>query len=184
MKVSLLQARALYLVQRVGPVGWCGATAVVLSASFLLGGRMWLDLANATLTDELSRLKVQLERERLAATSPALNADPVTAIVAQLPPADQVPAFVESVQTEAARRGLQIDRTEYRVQKELGGRVYRYQLQMPAHGTYPQLRAWLATLLHDFPRAGLDELSMRRASDGSSQLDARVSFAFYSQGVR
>jgi Tfp pilus assembly protein PilO len=180
---ALLRARTAYLARRLGPVGWCGLAALVLSAATAVGGRIWLDPANAALREELAQMNEQLARARRPDAAFNAPADPIAAIVAQLPPADQLPAFVESVQAQASRKGLQIDRTEYRVQKALAGRALRYQLSMPAHGAYPKLRNWVEQLLHDYPSAALDELSLHRESDGSAQLEARVTLSFYSRGV-
>jgi hypothetical protein len=179
----LLRARLAYAARRIGPVGWAGIAALLVAVALAAGARLWLDPANRALTAEAAQLKELIARARRPDARFNPIADPVGTIVAQLPPADQLPAFVEAVQAQAGRKGLQIDRTEYRVQKTLSGRALRYQLSMPAHGGYPQIRTWLEALLHDYPSAALDELSMHRAADGSPQLDARITLSFYSQGV-
>jgi hypothetical protein len=170
-------------MRRIGPAGWSGIAALLVAVAVAAGGRMWLDSANLTMGAEAAQLKDLIARARRPESRLNPIGDPIGTIVAQLPPADQLPAFVEAVQSQAGRKGLQIDRTEYRVQKALAGRALRYQLSMPAHGGYPQIRTWLEALLHDYPSAALDELSMHRSGDGSAQLDARVTLSFYSKGV-
>ena len=182
MKLEIVRVRALYVGRRIGPVGWGGLAALTLASVVLLAGPIVVDPSNRGLSEELAQLKQQLDRSHRPPTLAAV-ADPVALIVAQLPPPEQVPRFVREVQEEASRRGLQIDRTEYRVQKSLGARALRYQLTMPAHGSYPQLRAWLEALLHDYPSAALDELSLRREADGAGRLEAHVTLSLYSQGV-
>ncbi len=184
MKRAVAQAQARYVAQRVGLAGWLGVAALV-SAVVLAGMRPFaLAPANDELAGELSQLTAELARAQSPAPTLSAAADPVASIVAQLPTAEQVPQFLQQVQAQAALRGLQIDRTEYRVQKALGGRALRYQLTMPAHGTYPALRGWLETLLHEHPSAALDDFSVRRESDGGAQLEARVGLSLYSQDAR
>jgi hypothetical protein len=184
MNPEIVRAGAAYLVRRVGAVGWSGLAALAVAAALLAVDRLGLDPANRAAAEELVQLKDHLARGRLSGSTLNAAPDPIAMIVNQLPSADRVPVFVEAVQEQAARRSLQIDRAEYRVQKTLGGRALRYQLTMPAHGGYPQVRGWLEVLLHDYPSAALDELSLRRESDGAGQLEARVSLSFYSQAVR
>lgn len=184
MNADVVRARALHLAMRIGAIGWCGLAALTLGAALIVVGRAGLDPADRATAAELAQLKERLARGRLPDPTLGAASDPIAMIVSQLPAADGVPAFVEKVQEKATRRSLQIDRTEYRVQKALGGRALRYQLAMPAHGVYPQLRGWLEELLHDYPSAALDELALRRESDGNGQLEARVSLSFYSQAVR
>ena len=110
-------------------------------------------------------------------------ADPASAVLDQLPAADRFAPFVDALQAEAARRGVAIDRTEYRIQPVLGGRALRTQLILPARGDYPRIRGWLEGVLHDHPSASLQELALRRANDGAAMLEARVVIAFYTRSA-
>jgi Tfp pilus assembly protein PilO len=142
-----------------------------------------MDSANRSIADALDDTGRELARARQRDLAMGNLADPIGTIASQLPPAEGVPKFVEDVQLRAGHEGLQVDRTEYQVQSALHGRALRYQLTMPAHGTYPGLRAWVAGLLHEYPNATLDEISLRRESDGAGQLEARVVFSFYSRSA-
>ena len=179
-----LQARLLYLGLRAGPVGWAGFGALLLALALTLASRLELDPANRAATQVRAELAAQLAKASSPGAALRDVADPTAAIAGELPAAGQMPAFIHDVQDLASHNSVQIDRTEYRVQSALGKRAQRLQLVMPAHGTYPQLRTWLEALLHDYPSAVLDELSLRRQADGATQLEARVVFSFYSQPVR
>jgi Tfp pilus assembly protein PilO len=179
-----LQAWSLYLSSRAGPVGWAGLAALLLAALLAGAARFELDPANQAAADELAQLQAQLKRASAPGAALRNPTDAMGAVAGQLPAAEQMPAFIQDVQSRAQRGGVQIDRTEYRVQSALGRRALRLQLVMPAHGTYPQLRAWLESLLHEYSSAALDELSLRRQGEGGAQLDAHVVFSFYSQAAR
>jgi hypothetical protein len=183
MSAGLMRARSMYALRRIGPVGWSGLAALALALASAVDARIWLDPVNRSLAEDADQLSRQIVRAHRPDSLLNPIADPIGTIIGQLPAADQLPTFVEAVQAQAGRKGLSIDRTEYRVQKALAGRALRYQLTMPAHGAYPQIRTWLEALLHDYPSAALDELSLHREADGSGQLEARVTLSFYSQGV-
>ncbi len=180
----VLQARLLYLGSRAGPIGWAGLGTLLLALLLVGVSRFELDPANQTVIDELARLEVQLAKASAPGAALRNPSDALAALAGQLPAAEQMPTFIEDVQNRAQRGGIQIDRTEYRVQSALGSRALRLQLVMPAHGSYPQLRTWLEALLHEHPGAALDELSLRRQAEGAPQLEAHVAFSFYSQTAR
>jgi hypothetical protein len=185
MKVAtLLLARLLYVGSRAGPVGWVGVGAMLLALAMFGASHLQLDPGNRAAIEDIAQLQAQIARASAPGAALRNPTDAMAAVAGQLPAADQVPVFIQDVQNRASRGGVQIERTEYRMQSALGNRALQLQLVLPAHGTYPQLRTWLESLLHDHPSAALDELSLRREHDGTAQLEARVIFSFYSQAVR
>jgi len=178
------QARILYLASRAGPAGWGGLAALLLAIGLALASHIQLDPGNRGASDRLEKLQAQLAKSLVPGAALRHPADAAAAVAGQLPAAEGMPAFIEDVQGRASGAGVQIDRTEYRVQSALGNRALRLQLVMPAHGTYPQLRRWLESLLHEHPSAALEELSLRRQAEGAAQLEAHVVLSFYSQAVR
>jgi len=177
------QAIFRYVLMRGGPVGWIGLGALALAIGLMLYSRLALESANSRASDEVAQLRAELARTLGRGALVRTPVDALGAVAAQLPPADRFPAFIGQVQDRAQRDGVRIERSEYRVQSALDKRALRLQMMMPAHGTYPQLRAWLQSLLQSFPNSALDELSMRRETEGSAQLEANVSLSFYSQVV-
>jgi len=181
---SVLHARLLYLALRAGPIGWTGFGAVVLALVLTGMSRFQLDPAIQAETEEVAGLEVQLAKASVPGAVLGNPTDPTGAVADQLPAAERMPAFIQDVQDRAQRGGVRIDRTEYRVQSALGKRALRLQLVLPAHGTYPQLRGWLESLLHEHPSAALDELTLRREAEGAIQLESHVVFSYYCQAVR
>ena len=186
MDPELMVAQLRDVAQRLGRGGLAAGAllALALVLGLVAGPRLAAD-------NRAARAALALDRARLdqsgaaARTRPSFDpADPAAAVLEQLPPADQLAAFVDALQAQATHRGVAIERTEYRVQPVLGQRAVRTQLVLPAHGGYPQLRGWLEATLHDFPSAALEQLALRRSSDGSAALDAEVVLAFYARGAR
>jgi hypothetical protein len=181
---SVLHARLLYLSSCAGPVGWTGLGAIVLALALAAVSRFQLDPTIQADTGELAQLQVQLARASAPGAPLRDPLDAIGAVADQLPAAERMPAFIQDVQDRAQHGGVRIDRTEYRVQSALGKRALRLQLVMPAHGTYPQLRRWIESLLHEHPSAALDEVTLRREAEGAVQLESHVVFSYYCQAVR
>jgi hypothetical protein len=180
----VLLARVRYVGSRVGAIGWAGLAGALLALLLVAAARLNVDPANHEAADHIADLRARFDRASLPGAALRDPADAMAAVAAQLPAADQAPGFIQDVQAGAARDGVRIDRTEYRIQSALGGRAQQLQLVMPAHGTYPQLRTWLQALLSGHPSAALDELALHRETDGAAQLEARVMLTFYTRAVR
>ncbi|MDM5181445.1 hypothetical protein PO883_30145 [Massilia sp. DJPM01] len=92
-----------------------------------------------------------------------------------LPPAARADAAVQRLFVLAAENGLTIAQADYRRQET--GRVGRWQVQMPATGTYPQVRRFLRTA-QAIPGLSLDELGIHRAATGAG-VEARLLFSVW-----
>lgn len=80
--------------------------------------------------------------------------------------------FLQQVHDAAQSRGVRIDSAEYRQTRE--GRLVKSAFILPVHGTYPQLRGWLADIMNGIPALALDEFSLHRDAVGNPALDGRV----------
>jgi hypothetical protein len=136
-----------------------------------------LESSNARQADRIASLQSELVRQSDPETTQRTR-DPLATLVAALPAQGTVPDFLTAIQRRAEQASVQIDRTEYRVQPILGQAAQRYRLRFPAHTDYPHLRVWLERLLHDYPSMILDEISLRRAVDGSEELEVNVALSF------
>jgi hypothetical protein len=194
-RVVLLRARLAYAVGRLGPVGWvglgAGAIGLALGVAALQLGAVRSDeaLEASSLSARLALVRASRPVADAGAPLDAAGvqvneqSDPIGAVVAQLPAAAELMPFVSTVQALAARNAVRIDRTEYRVQPALGNRALRYQLVLPAHGTYPRVRGWLDALLLAYPTATLDELQVQRAAEGGG-IDARIAIGYFTRSAR
>ncbi|MFP5392064.1 MAG: hypothetical protein ACLGI6_11070 [Gammaproteobacteria bacterium] len=102
---------------------------------------------------------------------PAVGAQ---AAPAALPPAAMAQESVQRLLALARQQGLQVRQVEYRRQES--GRAGRWQVQMPATGTYPQVRYFVRSAL-TVPGASLDEIGVHRAQNGN--VEARMLFSVW-----
>ncbi|NHZ83834.1 hypothetical protein F2P44_31880 [Massilia sp. CCM 8695] len=134
---------------------------VVLLLGALVAWGWWLPAQEATLREALSVQASEHPRARAVQSSAPHGA---------LPPAARADAAVQRLFVLAAENGLTIAQADYRRQET--GRVGRWQVQMPATGTYPQVRRFLRAA-QAIPGLSLDELGIHRAATGAG-VEARL----------
>lgn len=143
---------------------WMLPGAALLLCALLAWG-WWLPSQEAALRDTLA---MQVS-EAPAASLPA-SASP-----GALPPAARADAAVQRLFALAAEHGLTIAQADYRRQET--GRVGRWQVQMPASGSYPQVRRFLRAA-QAIPGLSLDEVGIHRAPVGAG-VEARLLFSVW-----
>jgi hypothetical protein len=168
---------ATFLAQQLGWAGWVGIATLLVGLTGAVLVAPQVDRGNTQTAARIDEL-----RQRIAVLRDPNNAlairDPLAALMSRLPPSSEVPDFLAAIQRRADEGAVQIDRTEYRVQAVMGGTAQRYRLSFPAHVDYPHLRAWIESLLHDYPSLILDEIALRREVDGGEELEARIAVSF------
>jgi hypothetical protein len=100
----------------------------------------------------------------------------------ELPGENAWPAALGQIVLAAERQGLSLAQGEYRLTPDKSGKILRYQISLPLQGTYPQLRAFLDTVLTEVPGATLDEVGFRRDSIDTPQVEARVTLSLFFEG--
>jgi type II secretory pathway component PulM len=132
-----------------------------LFACALFAWYAWLPGQEAAVRDA----ELALAQARRVAP-PQLSA---TMQAAPLPPAALASGAVQRLFALAREHGLQVMQAEYRRQDV--GKVGRWQVQMPASGTYPQLRSFLRAA-QALPGLSVDEVGLHRGGAGG-EVDAR-----------
>ncbi|NHZ39181.1 type II secretion system protein GspM [Massilia aquatica] len=143
---------------------WILPGAALLLCALLAWG-WWLPSQEAALRDSLA---VQASARAPASVQTRV---PHSA----LPPAARADAAVQRLFALAAEHGLTIAQADYRRQE--AGRVGRWQVQMPATGTYPQVRRFLRAA-QAIPGLSLDDVGIHRAPVGAG-VEARLLFSVW-----
>lgn len=178
MKISL-STHLTFLLHRHG---WPAAVGLLLMVAVWPLAHFGADSARVQ-TAALQQAQAA-QRERLA-RQPDPEADQVTRLAefeAGLPLAEGAIQAVRHIHRSAAEHDVVLSTGEYRLVNESGGRLQRYQITLPADGTYPDVRAWMADVLNELPTMALDELSLKRNEVGESRVQARVRWSFYLKG--
>jgi Tfp pilus assembly protein PilO len=115
--------------------------------------------------------------QRPQAAAPATPAARFNAYEASLPRTAEAVDMVARIYRIGIANGLALPTGEYQLERVPDDRLLRYRLNLPADGSYPQVRAFILEVLDTLP-AAVDDIQVRRESDGV-QLRARLRFSLY-----
>jgi hypothetical protein len=176
MSVSL-SSRVRFLIERHG---W----PAVLGLAMVLASLPVFWFADATSRDT-SQLQEKLGAQRERARNQPLPVSPTDASLALAEFSQLLPDMEISLKTvgllhsSAAIHSVQLASGEYRLVREGDKGLQRYQITLPASGTYPAIRAWLADGVNAFPTLAMDEVTFARKSAESPLVEARVRWSLY-----
>lgn len=155
--------------------GWPALVGLLLvPASLLL---FWqadeMNEQTQALSQQAAQERQRVQRERAA--PPPLDPSVVRALFTDtLPKLSGAGSAVDLIHQSALRHQVELARGEYRLSREGNTPVQRYQITLPAVGTYPAVRAWLADVANQLPTLAIDEVSFSRTSAESTTVEARV----------
>lgn len=89
------------------------------------------------------------------------------------------PDLLRRLHRAAHAQGLVLDKAEYRPLADPGGRLTRYQILLPARGTYPEVRRFLAQAGREVPGLSLDGITFQRQHIGDEILEAQIKFTLF-----
>ncbi len=180
MTARRLQAWLRFLLVRHGWPTWIGLL-LILSA---LGGQQWV-VAPALSQVEAVRAQLPALRRQSAQAPVEAQTDTqrLAAALAALPAPAGALAAVDTLHRRAARHGVVLSHGEYRLLPPGSAPWARYQITLPAQGSYRSLRAWLADAMNAEPTLALDELSLRRGTVGDATVEMRVRLTLFLRGA-
>lgn len=171
---------------RAASLSWAGllGLALALAAAIVVSANLFLvQPRNQAKQSEVAQLSDQLSKAR-SKPAPSPVIDPEQALLSDLHGAESIAGFVEFIHDEAARHSLVVDSADYRAETLMGGKVTRYRVSLPVHGNYLQLRTWIDQVLAQKAAASLDELALKRTSDGAGMLNGRVQLSYFTRAVQ
>ncbi|WP_137719075.1 hypothetical protein [Methylobacillus flagellatus] len=101
------------------------------------------------------------------------------AFVNSLPAPGQLSTQLRTLHTLAEQHELPMGRVDYKRTSISGTGVQQYQVSYLLTAEYPQLRLYLADLLHTLPNAALLGLELERFNEQASMVDASIRLGLY-----
>ncbi|MBI2318082.1 MAG: type 4a pilus biogenesis protein PilO [Betaproteobacteria bacterium] len=163
---------------KLGLPGALGIGLLVTAGGFYVSA---LDSERSRL-EELRREIAAAREERsapAAAALPATPADRLAAFYGFFPRPNDLPDLLEKVYGAAKRHGLQLEQGEYRVAKDSAGALVQFQVTLPVHGTYPQIRKFVDGAMAEVSTLSLESIHFERQKVGDGMIDAKVKLAVY-----
>jgi len=132
------------------------------------------------LRSEASKLHAALEGSPVRdASAPGDPEADLAAFYAALARPANAPELLRRLHRTAQAHGLRLEQGEYRPLADPGGKLTRYQILLPATGTYPEVRRFLTQAGREIPGLSLDGISFQRQKIGDEALQAQIKFTLF-----
>lgn len=163
------------LERLLGRTGVVGAGLLVACAGFWIAGVQRAEREAASLRAELTRTAAPAR----AASAPQRDAEAAANFYGYFASRDEAFAALQAIFAAAEVEGLDLETGEYRLGRERGSRLLRYQIVFPVKGGYQRIRRFVARALNEAPGVALDDLTLRRENAQASAVEARVQFTLF-----
>jgi hypothetical protein len=87
--------------------------------------------------------------------------------------------WLEALHGLARESGLDLLQGNYRYSQQQGERLARYEITLPARGSYAQIRRFLAAVLNEVPVASLDQVAFEKKRVGDAQIEAQLRLTLF-----
>jgi hypothetical protein len=174
---NLLWAWRFHL-QEAGRQAWLGL-ALICAAAVLAVVVLLPDIGEINrLQQEIAELRAK-PVQRQAAPPPA---SPLTVFYRSLPRANHAGLEIARIFDIAEANDVVLQRAEYTWLRDRDTGLSRYQVELPLHGSYVDLRLFMIDLLNEMPAVAVNELAFRREDTGSAEVAATLRLTIYLAG--
>ena len=132
---------------------------------------------------QITLLNKQFSQKKVAQVQVKGPEDQLSDFYRFFPSTQIAPDLLGKLFDAAASTGIALQQGQYRMIAAKGDKLGRYQITLPAKGTYPQLRKFIAQLLTDLPTIALDSIHLQRQKVGDPQLDAQIKLTLFMGAV-
>lgn len=167
-----------FRLQVMGPLGWAGGAlwvaAVLLTLTMLLPGMLHLQ----QLEQDVAALHRDMPRHRGQWVDRSPQAT-LKAFYRFLPAESEASSQVTALFAAADAHGIDLAHAEYALVHDHDAALSRYQVVLPLHGTYAEIRHFVIALLNDMPALAVNELSFKREDAQSREVDASLRLTIF-----
>jgi len=160
----------------LGALPLAGAALIALALLLYL-------VAVVPLYDQVESLRGEVvqTRERLTGqVSPQeAQGEELSSFYGFFPESHSSPVWLGKIYGAAKETGVRLASGEYELQQVKDSRLLRYRISLPAHGSYEQVREFVAAVLQEVPAVSLDDIALRREDIHSSEVEARLRLTLY-----
>jgi len=170
-----MRARAERLLRRLGALGVLGIGVLITCAAFYASTLAPAAKELAAQRAALERLRARTPYQPVAVSG---RAEELRRFYSLFPPATQLNVELERLHSLARRAGLELNKGDYRLERRATG-LWAYRVNLPARGTYAQLRDFGGLVLKEMPIASIEALRFERKKAADAQLEAQVRLTLY-----
>lgn len=173
-QLRVLQRCLLRYRTQLGQQGMAALLLVLVAASFY---PLWIQPALTRIDD--ARKQLEAPRRKAPAAAAPVQMAALDQLQAGLDGEERFPDRVALLVQHAGEYGLLLNDGAYTVAREARGKLVRYEISLPVHGSYPQVRRFVAAVLARERAVALTDLQFRRAKVSDPALDAIIKLTYF-----
>lgn len=163
---------------------WQWKAAIVLSVLMLVIAPLVIVSASSALQQArhaavTGKASVKDQRKKSAGLLEIGSLEAVQSFEAEFPEQKTLPDSIQKLLDIAAKKGVILKQADYKAVKGDAGDLIGYRMQMPVAGTYPNLMAFVFSLLAELPNLALNDMSFNRQSIAAGIVDANITMTLY-----
>ncbi|KIO50480.1 hypothetical protein [Nitrosospira sp. NpAV] len=176
---ALLRVR--WQTERLGNAGKIGFGLLVFSVVFFFSAVLPRQTESIALMEkaETMRLHFRAEPMRVSGGKKIQRDQGLGDFYAFFPNIDSSPFWIRELVQVAETAKVEISGSEYRMVRDKGWKLARYEMMLPVRGGYPQIRAFIADALRVVPAMALVDIAIKREGVESDLLEASLKFHLY-----
>jgi hypothetical protein len=179
---ALLRIR--WQTERLGAPGKIGLGLMVFSAVFFLVAVLPRQAESSALMLKAETMQARVKVEPVVHEGEGMRpkmpgSQALQVFYAFFPSTDSTPFWIGEVVHAAAKHGVEINGTEYRMDREKDVKLARYEMMLPIRGQYSHVRGFVADALRAVPAMALIDVAIKRESVESERLEANLKFNLY-----
>lgn len=164
---------------RLGSAGLIGLILMSCALGVLLFGVQPGQQRLAALDAERARFSSQLRTRGPQQSGAPSVREQLADFYAFFPSIQRVPDLLDSIRLAAQQQRLTLAKGDYKLSRDEGFAVQRYEATLPIVGQYAQVRSFVNAVLDNVPNAAVDELILKRGDIGEQRLEASVRFTVF-----
>lgn len=155
-------------------LGWQGMLGgLLLLAAYLFYS---LELAPLELRAEVERARTETGQQRMRGQPSSASLEKFYAFFEG---GQMATDQLDTIYRLAEANALKLKVGEYKLEDKEGDGLKEYQISLPVHGSYLQVRAFVTQVLEKMPTVSLDRILLRREHADSPTVDAEIQFTLY-----
>jgi len=175
---------AIWHMRRLGRL--LGVTGIA-TCLLLTGCALAVFVGLWPLRDDLALVQARLAEAARTPRKPVLQAvpngnDALREFQAKLPLLTTAPDTLADVQRVAKESGLAIDQAEFRLVRQPGQSIARYEMAFQVNEAYPKVKGFVARLLATVPHVAVEHLAFRRQKVNDAKAETQVRLVAFFRG--
>ena len=177
--VKRLRWQVQHALRAVGLPGWVGAVIALACAAVWWGASVPLADDAARLAADSVTLERRLAERQTAAPIDATPQQQLEAFTRRFPDEKGIAPSLARLHAIARRRGVTIERAEFKYVSEASEPLARYTVVLPVKADYRALRRFSRDLLRELPGVALEEVNLRRSDAKAPVLEAQLRLVLF-----